>query len=321
MGALLLSPAAVAQIVPQANPQITALPAANTYQITWPGENGRLYFIQFSTDLQTWTYAPAVNLGTGAVIPYGFSASNARSYFRLKYSTATNITSGANGDFDGDGISNMDEVALYGTDPTVSENTVSGDADGDGLPNIVEVTGTGTGIGTGTGTNPSVVNTLPDADNDGLRDATEVFYFGNTTAQTGTGDADGDGLPNIVEVTGTGTGIGTGTGTDPSVVNALPDADNDGLRDATEVYYFGNTAAQNGTGDADGDGISNMDEVNFFGSDPAVSDDTDQDGYLNSDETAQGSNPADPASKPFDPQNPPSPNRFVAPLSWVYHHG
>jgi len=105
-------------------------------------------------------------------------------------------------------------------------------------------------------------------------------------------DFDGDGIPNLVEVTGTGSGAGTGTGTDPFTANTLPDTDADGIVDAVEIYFYGNLTAMNATGDTDADGYSNFDEL------------------------AQGSSPASAAIKPFDPTNPPAPNRFVAPSSW-----
>jgi hypothetical protein len=45
-----------------------------------------------------------------------------------------------------------------------------------------------------TSSNPS----NPDSDNDGLPDAWEIQYFGNTS-QTAAGDSDGDGLSNLIE--------------------------------------------------------------------------------------------------------------------------
>ena len=118
----------------QANPQITALPTPNSFQLTWPGVAGRLYFIECSTDLQTWTYLPDVQLGSGINLSNGFSCSTGRTYLRLRYSIATNITAGANGDIDGDGISNHDEVATTHTDPFTPEDT-----DGDGIPDFAEL--------------------------------------------------------------------------------------------------------------------------------------------------------------------------------------
>jgi hypothetical protein len=141
----------------QANPQITALPTPNSFQLTWPGVAGRLYFIECSTDLQTWTYLPDVQLGSGINLFNGFSCSTGRTYLRLRYSIATNITAGANGDIDGDGISNHDEVATTHTDPFTPEDT-----DGDGIPDFAELAYTLT--------DPLVSQ---DSDNDDVLDAYE----------------------------------------------------------------------------------------------------------------------------------------------------
>lgn len=54
------------------------------------------------------------------------------------------------------------------------------------------------------------------------------------------------------------------TYTNPAV---NPDSDNDGLTDTWEIQYFGNIAAQNGTGDPDGDGQTNAEEQ-LFGTSP-----------------------------------------------------
>ncbi len=192
------APLRAVPVTPHPPITVSKAAAASTYNLVWPGLPGYTYFIQTTLNVATgpWVYCPFVENGTGTTISWDCTgpSGNPRWFLRLKYTDAPNGGDGRYADFDGDG-----------------------------LPNIVEITSTGTGIGTGTGTNPFVVNTLPDTDNDGLRDATEVYYFGNTTAQTGTGDADGD-------------------------------------------------------------GISNMDEITFFGSDPTVSDDTDQDGHINDDD-------------------------------------
>ena len=47
----------------------------------------------------------------------------------------------------------------------------------------------------------------------------------------------------------------------------IPDADGDGLPDAWELAYFGNTTNAVATADADGDGLSNRDEY-LAGTDP-----------------------------------------------------
>lgn len=119
----------------------------NVYQIKWLGVTGRVYSIQTSLDLQTWANAPVIELGAGADIIWGFSPAGERSYIRLKYSVATTYTQGAEGDIDGDGISNQDEVTFFGTDPFVSDDT-----DGDGYLNADE---------TAQGTNPNLASSKP----------------------------------------------------------------------------------------------------------------------------------------------------------------
>jgi hypothetical protein len=61
-----------------------------------------------------------------------------------------------------------------------------------------------------------------DVDHDGLLDTWEVQYFGNLTAQTGSGDADGDGVTNAEEMA---------AGTKPNDV----DSDDDGISDLAEL--------------------------------------------------------------------------------------
>ena len=61
-----------------------------------------------------------------------------------------------------------------------------------------------------------------DVDHDGLLDAWEIQWFGNLTAQTGSGDADGDGLSNAQEMA---------AGTNPN----NRDTDGDGISDLAEL--------------------------------------------------------------------------------------
>jgi hypothetical protein len=44
----------------QAPPTITVGGAPNTYNLTWSGVAGRVYFLQISTDLETWEFSPMV---------------------------------------------------------------------------------------------------------------------------------------------------------------------------------------------------------------------------------------------------------------------
>jgi hypothetical protein len=104
-----------------------------------------------------------------------------------------------------------------------------------------------------------------DADNDGLPDAWELFYFANLN-QTPAGDPDGDLQSNANEFL---------HGTDPTVPNASGDSDGDGLPDSWEMANFGTLAY-------------------------AANDDPDRDGFNNLQEYLAGSNPMDANSVPGD---------------------
>ena len=103
------------------------------YTFSWWGRSGRTYFLQHSEDLQTWIYFPdVIESGANWPLSYGFSVSGpSRFFLRLRY---TNIPTGnpSAADFDGDGLSNFDELQR-GTDP------LNPDTDGDGVNDGIEV--------------------------------------------------------------------------------------------------------------------------------------------------------------------------------------
>ncbi len=165
-----------------------------------------------------------------------------------------------NVDSDGDGITDIDELAL-GTDPR------NADSDGDGLTD---------GDEQARGTDP--LNS--DSDNDGLPDVWEVCYnLDPLSAADAADDADGDGLTNTEEYL---------LGTDPS----NPDSDGDGMSDGWEVQNgFEPLIATDAAMDADADGLSNLQEYTL-GTDPNNSD-TDEDGMLDAWEVRYGLDPLD----------------------------
>ena len=114
------------------------------------------------------------------------------------------------GDNDGDGLTDYDELTLYGTDPSMP------DTDLDGLPDAAELAaGTnplardtdGDGIPDGGDPNPLAPDTA-DADANGLPDAWETYWFG-TGAVTAAEDTNGDGFSNLANLL---------TGADPAGV-------------------------------------------------------------------------------------------------------
>lgn len=102
--------------------------AGNQCLLDWEGVTGRTYFIQYSFDLQTWGFLPVIESGTGIPLGYGFDTDAEKMFLRLNY-TDDPTNSPHSDDFDGDGISNWDEVREGGT----GTNPFVEDTNGDGI--------------------------------------------------------------------------------------------------------------------------------------------------------------------------------------------
>jgi hypothetical protein len=182
--------------------------ANRIWRFKWWGKSGRTYFIQHTDDLnRSWQWLPFVEAGNGSVREWGFNSSGGKFFLRLKYSDIpTNNPSLA--DFDGDRVSNLDEVT-QGTNPLLAPDTNSNglpddwetfyfgaigqnpnaDPDGDGLTNLLEYQ---------IGTKANVFDT----DGDGLPDGFEYRYRSRlrpTVWDDQNLDPDGDGFTNITE--------------------------------------------------------------------------------------------------------------------------
>lgn len=119
--------------------------ASNTWNLDWEGVYGRGYFLQHSDDLVNWQYFPIMEMGWGSTIPYGFATSAERFFVRLRYTDDTSDFYW--GDYDGDGISNWEEIHTHGIDP------FNADTDGDGVPDGAEL---------GAGTDPTDNESAPE---------------------------------------------------------------------------------------------------------------------------------------------------------------
>ena len=168
-------------------------------------------------------------------------------------------------DSDGDGVSDNDEVNIYGTNPD------SNDTDGDGLLDGDEINFYDTNA------------TNVDTDGDCLLDSFEVLYYETNASNV---DTDGDGRADGIEIYSYVFGETNSTCLNtPETIegghNANPAMDNT-PNDGTDVINAldSNLPVER---DSDGDGVSDSDEVNIYGTNPD-SNDTDGDGLLDGDE-------------------------------------
>lgn len=152
-------------------------------------------------------------------------------------------------DSDGDGLSNIDEITILGTDPN------SADSDNDGLTDQEET---------------FIYQSDPllaDTDSDGLSDLSEVITYNSDPLSS---DSDNDGYSDLTEV--------SLLNTDP----ALVDSDADGYTDEQEINE---TNTNPSLADTDGDGLSDSQEIMLYQTDPQMAD-SDQDGFSDGNEVS-----------------------------------
>jgi len=165
---------------------------------------------------------------------------------------------GCNTDLDGDGLTNMDEIAL-GTDP------YSPDSDGDGIRDYQEVNAEGGGVSNPADTDgDATINALDtDDDGDGIDTISEDLYCDGNPADD---DLDGDVTPNYLDVDSDGDGLQFENG----------DADGDGLKDDFESSFY----------DRDSDLLKDQDDSDDDGDNvPTILEDLDHKGCYYDDDT------------------------------------
>ena len=126
--------------------QLTHDSVNDTWTFSWWGRSGITYFLQRSGDLKSWQYIPIIEPGQDRVAEWHFATSADKLFVRLKHTDITTSDSW-NEDFDGDGISNINELMApleLLLDPFDSDSNNDGiidgleDTDGDGLNNSNE---------------------------------------------------------------------------------------------------------------------------------------------------------------------------------------
>ena len=228
--------------------QVTTAAQAGDFTVSWWGKTGRTYFVQQSFDLMTWQYVPVVMSGEEAVDGLNFSCTDTRQFWRLRYTDESYTGTAEDADFDFDGLTNLEEVATFHSDP------FEWDTDQDGLYDYSEVH---TYL-----TDPASADT----DGDGMSDGLEIWNGLDPTSATGddgaSGDPDNDGLTNLDEL--------TLSFTDPHDA----DCDDDTLTDGEEFLIYGTSPW---SPDSDGDTLGDADEINLYATDPNDSDSDDDD--------------------------------------------
>lgn len=123
--------------------------SSGTWNIDWVGgDEHRIFFVQWSLDLVTWHFAPFMEFGIDPE-PYGIQTEGASKYFvRLLYYDDPEIETleqAMNADFDKDGVSNINEVTILGTNPMIFATNGGSIGDGDqdfdfdGISNAIEI--------------------------------------------------------------------------------------------------------------------------------------------------------------------------------------
>lgn len=86
--------------------------ASGTWNADWQGESHRVYFMQWSLDLISWNNCPFIDFGSG-LHSRGINSTTAKLFIRLVYYDDPNLESieqAEDSDYDGDHVSNRDEI-------------------------------------------------------------------------------------------------------------------------------------------------------------------------------------------------------------------
>jgi N-acetylmuramoyl-L-alanine amidase len=174
--------------------------------LRWHGHAYRTYFVQISDPndhLRKWIWAPIIETGNDEDISYEVDGTADKGFFRLWFSDQA-TTDPDGDDFDRDGLTNLDEVTLYQTNPLDSDTDGDGLLDGWEVANSLDPNDDGTTNVNNGGSG--------DPDNDGLTNAEEQ----DLGTDPSDGDSDDDGITDGGE---------DDQGTDPNDPEDTPDAE------------------------------------------------------------------------------------------------
>ena len=148
--------------------QLTHDSVNDTWKFSWWGRSGITYFMQQSDDLMSWQYIPVIEPGQNGVVEWNFATSADKLFMRLKHTDKATVNP-FDDDFDGDGISNINELTApseLNLDPFDPDSNDNGILDG-----------------------------FEDIDDDTLPDWWEIYWFGDLD-QDANQDTDNDFISN-----------------------------------------------------------------------------------------------------------------------------
>lgn len=245
--------------------------------LRWYGHEGRTYFLQIADPndpLNKWVWAPVIESGNDEEISYEVDGTANKAFYRLQF-TDVQTTDPDNGDFDYDGLSNLNEVSQHQTNPLDS------DSDDDGMPDAWEIANSLDP--NDDGSSDYFDGAEGDPDGDGLINILEYVYSANPNLD----DTDLDGLGDYDEIYVYGTWVN------------LSDSDGDDLSDFAETFTHSTDPLW---WDTDGDFLSDGDEVLLHSTNPLEMD-TDGDWIWDDYELDNGLDPTASADGLLDADN------------------